>query len=236
MKTFSLLVEMLSDFVGLIYPALCITCGNALLKQEKLICTKCLIALPRTHYHLVSGNPVEQIFWGRANIEKATAYFIYQKGSPYQQLIHQLKYKGVKEVGIEMGRWFGNELMQNSYFNEVDLIVPVPLHPVKERKRGYNQSLMIAEGLAGSIGKPVENNNLYRRKYTETQTRKGRYDRWENVGTLFAVNNEQNLIGKHVLLVDDIVTTGATLEACASALLAVPEVKVSIATLGYANQ
>ncbi|MBN2807629.1 MAG: ComF family protein [Prolixibacteraceae bacterium] len=236
MKLLTMMAEMLHDFAGLIYPNLCITCDNPMMKQEKLLCTNCLIELPRTYYHLVNGNPVEQIFWGRVSVEKATAYFIFQKGSRYQKLIHQLKYKGAREVGIEMGRMYGNELKQTSYFDAVDLIIPVPLHPVKEQKRGYNQSLLIAEGLAQSLGKPVEFKSLYRKEFTETQTRKGRYDRWENVNSLFAVKNETALSGKHLLLVDDIVTTGATLEACTAVLLEVPGVKVSIATLGYANQ
>jgi ComF family protein len=236
MKIFSMMAEMLHDFAGLIYPDLCMTCDNPLMKQERLLCTNCLIELPRTHYHLVNGNPVEQIFWGRVSVEKATAYFIFQKGSRYQKLIHQLKYKGAIEVGHELGRWFGSELTQNSYFDAIDLIVPVPLHPRKEKKRGYNQSLMIAEGLSLSLKKPIEKKTLYRKEYSETQTRKGRYDRWENVNSLFAVRNETTISGKHLLLVDDIITTGATLEACVTVLLKIPDVKVSIATLGYANQ
>lgn len=236
MKLLSNLAEMLTDFIGLIFPKVCMACDAPLMKQEKILCGKCLVSMPRTYYHLINENPVEKIFWGRVHLEKATAYFIYQKGSPYQQLIHQLKYKGFSEIGITLGSWFAYELAQTSYFDAVDLIVPVPLHPRKERKRGYNQSLMIAEGLARGLNKPVESQALYRKAYSDTQTRKGRYDRWENVSSLFAVKNEEKIVGKHLLLVDDIVTTGATLEACATVLLAVPGVKVSIAALGYANQ
>ena len=236
MKLFTQAKELLNDFLSLIYPDLCVTCDNDLMKQEHLICSKCLIELPRTHYHLVKDNPVEIVFWGRVPIEKATAYFLFQKGSKYQKLLHQLKYKGMRTIGVEMGKYFGSELIQNNYFGDVDFLVPVPLHPKKERKRGYNQSLAIAEGIGKIIGKETLSNVLYRAYYSETQTRKGRFERWENVNDLFKLNNAEKINGKHILLVDDIVTTGSTLEACAKALLAANNVKVSIATLGYSNQ
>jgi len=236
MKLIPHMTEMIEDFIGLIYPNLCLTCNNVLMKQETLICTNCMIGLPRTHYHLVDNNPIELIFWGRVKIEKATAYFIFQKGSRYQKLLHQLKYKGERGIGVEMGKKFGAELMQNNYFKEVDLIVPVPLHPKKEKKRGYNQSLAIAEGLALQLGKEICTDVLYRKHYSETQTRKGRFDRWQNVNELFDIINPEKIQNKHLLLVDDIVTTGSTLEACANALLKSDNVKVSIAALGYSNQ
>lgn len=236
MKLFAQIHEVSEDFLSLIYPNLCFSCENVLMKQEHLICTNCMIQLPRTYYHLVEDNPVELIFWGRVKIEKATSYFLYQKGSKYQQLIHELKYKGFREIGVELGKKFGAELIQNNYFGDVDCLVPVPLHPKKEKKRGYNQSLAIAEGLAQMLQKEVCTDVLIRNYYSETQTRKGRFERWQNVNELFGVKNSEKLANKHVLLVDDIVTTGSTLEACANVLLQLPNVKVSIATLGYANQ
>jgi len=222
---------LLYDFSTLIYPELCYCCETSLMKQEKLICTNCFVKIPRTHYHLVSENPVEKIFWGRVKVEKATSYFLFQKGSNYQHLLHSLKYKGVRDIGVVLGHSFGNELNQVSYFEDVDLIVPVPLHPKKEKKRGYNQSLAIAEGLSGSLQKPIEPNVLFRKYFSETQTRKGRFARWENVSELFDVKNQATFEGKHILLVDDVVTTGSTLEACAQAVLKCPGAKVSIATL-----
>lgn len=236
MKRFAQIKELLDDFLSLIYPNLCVSCDNPLVKQEQIICSKCLIELPRTHYHLVNDNPVEKIFWGRVPIEKATAYFLYQKGSNYQKILHQLKYKGLRGIGLEMGKHFGAELLQNNYFGEVDCLLPVPLHPRKERKRGYNQSLAIAEGLAQMLGKEIISDVLYRTHYSETQTQKGRFERWQNVSELFSLKNGARIEGKHVLLVDDVVTTGSTLEACAKALLTVPNVKVSVATLGFSNQ
>lgn len=228
------ITEKLEDFMALIYPNICICCDQPLVKQEKIICSHCNVELPRTYYHLVENNPVEAIFWGRVPVEKATSYFLFQKGSRYQKLLHYLKYKGLREVGVELGKRFGAELNQNSYFEDIDLIVPVPLHPTKERKRGYNQSLAIAEGLAFILKKSIDPNNLCRNSHSETQTRKGRFERWENVSSLFDAQKPEQLVGKHILLVDDVVTTGSTLEACTQALQKHTSVKVSIATLAYA--
>lgn len=224
------------DFLSLIYPNLCASCENVLVKQELAVCTKCLVDLPRTYYHLVKDNPVEQIFWGRVPIEKATAFFTYQKGSKYQHVLHELKYKGNRSIGVEMGKHFGADLIQNNYFGEADVIVPVPLHPKKEKQRGYNQSLAIAEGLSLLLNKEVVMNNLFRKSYSTTQTLKGRFERWQNVSSLFDLKDAYAFDNKHVLLVDDIVTTGATLEACAMVLHKAQNVKISIATLGYSNQ
>jgi ComF family protein len=191
--------------------------------------------MPRTHFHMVKGNPLEQIFWGRVQIEKATSWFFFQKGSHYQNLLHHLKYKRQRGIGVEMGRNFGSELMVVNYFSEVDVIVPVPLHPKKEKQRGYNQSLAIAEGLSYQLKVPVETDILLRRFYSQSQTRKGRFERWENVNDLFDLTIEGFFSGKHVLLVDDVVTTGSTLDACAQKILSCAGARVSIATLAYAS-
>lgn len=226
--------ELMDDFLSLIYPNICICCDKPLVKQEKIICSNCNIELPRTYYHLVENNPIEQLFWGRVPIEKATSYFLFQKGSRYQRLLHYLKYKGIREIGVEMGKRFAAELQQTSYFESIDLIVPVPLHPKKERKRGYNQSLAIAEGFAIILKKDIDANNLFRKRFSETQTRKGRFERWENVSDLFEVKEPDCFTNKHVLLVDDVITTGSTLEACAQAIKKYSPVKISIATLAFA--
>lgn len=226
--------ELIHDFSTLIYPNTCFCCGNTLLNQEKVICLNCLVGMPRTHYHLINGNPVEQLFWGRVNIEKATAWFLFQKGSPYQNLLHQLKYKGQRQIGIELGKNFGADLLQVNYFAGVDVVIPVPLHPRKERKRGYNQSLAIAEGLASIIDKPINTGILYRKSYSETQTRKGRFERWQNVTEIFDIRDSHTFEGKHVLLVDDVITTGSTIEACANKILKCIDAKVSVAALAWA--
>lgn len=229
------LKDILPDFISLIYPNLCLGCGKLLVTGEKLICFDCLVRMPRTNFHKVEDNKVEMIFWGRVKIEKASSFFLYQKGSIWQKVLHKIKYKGFKDAGFELGKNYGYELKGADYFGSVDYIVPVPLHPRKERKRGYNQSLSIAEGLSYSLGIPVEIKNLYRVRYTNTQTKKGRYERWENVNNIFAVRSDGIYENKHILLVDDVITTGSTLEACANAILGCTGSKVSIVTLAFAS-
>jgi len=224
-----------SDIVELFFPSLCVTCGERLVSQEKFLCLKCWYDLPVTNFHLHDENKVEQLFWGRVNIDGATAFYAYKKGSRYQQLIHFIKYKGQKELGVETGRRFGYRLAESERFAAADVLVPVPLHPKKQKKRGYNQCLFIALGMAEALGKPVSSGNLYRKVFTNTQTRKSRFERWQNVEGIFDIHRPEEFTGKHVLLVDDVVTTGSTLEACAYQLLKIEGVKVSIATLAFAD-
>jgi len=222
---------MLSDFISLIYPHLCLACGKTLYKHESSICTVCCYELPRTRYHLENDNPISRLFWGKVSIENATSFLLFRKGERVQRLIHQLKYRGKTEIGETLGSFFGQELEQASWFNRVDEIIPVPLHPSKKRKRGYNQSDFIAKGLADQSGKPWVQNVLYRKSANETQTKKNLYQRWQNVHSIFEVQTPATIRDKHLLLIDDVVTTGSTLEACAHAILQVPGTKVSIATL-----
>jgi ComF family protein len=230
----TLVSRLLKDFLSLIYPRLCITCGNDLSKHENLMCTKCELDLPRTQYHKEPENPIEQTFWGRVKIEKASAYFFYSKGSRYQKLIHDLKYKGKQFIGYELGRKMASEL-GNTALSSVDVIVPVPLHPKKLKKRGYNQSECIAKGLSEALKIETNSHSLYRKTNTQSQTKKSRFDRWENVKDVFAIKNKHVFSDKHVLLVDDVITTGATLEACISQLLTCPDCRVSVISLGYSK-
>lgn len=232
-KIINILRKYLEGFLELFYPEFCVACDENLLSQEKVLCTSCLYKLPRTHFHKVSGNPIEQAFWGRQEIERATAYYFFKKASVYQKLLHQLKYHGKSEVGIEMGRQFGAEIANEDAFKNVDYIIPVPLHPKKERKRGYNQSEMIAQGMAEFLEGELETKVLVRKTYTETQTKKERYERWENVKEVFGCKYPEKIEGKHVLLVDDVMTTGATLEGCTLVLKDAANVKVSVACLAY---
>jgi ComF family protein len=225
----------ISDVLEFIFPSLCISCGERLISQEKYICFNCWYDLPVTNFHLNNENKVAQLFWGRVEIEHATSFFSYKKGSKYQQLIHYIKYKGLKELGFETGRKFGFALSESAAFNSIDVVVPVPLHPKKERKRGYNQSSWIAAGIADVLNKPVSEKNLFRKTYTSTQTRKNRFERWQNVDGIFGIKDTQAFSGKHALIIDDVVTTGSTLEACAYQLLKLPNTKVSIATLAFAD-
>lgn len=229
------LTNGLNELLELFFPELCISCGDRLVTQEKFLCIHCWADLPVTNFHQQPENKVAQLFWGRVKIEHATAYFSYKKGSNYQHLIHFIKYKGLKELGVETGRRFGNVLFGSENFNVADVVVPVPLHPKKEKKRGYNQSEWIAKGIAEAMQKPLSVNNLIRNSDTATQTKKNRFERWQNVENIFCVMYPEKLTGKHVLLIDDVVTTGSTLEACVFQLLKIENVKVSIATLGFAD-
>ena len=224
-----------NNFLELFFPTLCVTCGNRLITQEKFLCFDCWQDLPVTNFHHHSGNKVEQLFWGRVNIELATAFFSFNKGSNYQHLIHFIKYKGMKELGYETGKRFGISLSDSAGFSSVGYIVPVPLHPKKEKMRGYNQSEWIAKGISETMKKPVSADNLKRNLHTSTQTRKNRFERWENVENIFETTRPEEFKGKHILLVDDVVTTGSTLESCAFQLLQIENVKVSIATLAFAD-
>ena len=226
-------MDLFSNFIELFFPRLCIACTNPLFVHESNICDLCFYHLPRTNFEKDVNNPVAQLFWGRVNIEYATSYFFYNKGSRYQHILHQLKYQGKKEIGFEIGKIFGKEIM-NSDFSQIQLIVPIPLHPSRLRQRGYNQAEWIAMGIAEAMGKPLENKTVARVSASSTQTKKGRYDRWTNVEGIFRTCLPEKLINKHILLVDDVVTTGATLEACASAILSLGNTKVSVATLAVA--
>jgi len=229
-----IIFEPLKDFLNLIYPNLCVVCNNHLVSQEKLICTSCLYNLPKTNFHHDIENPVSQLFWGRTKIEYATSFYFYHKGSKYQKMMHKFKYHGYKEIGLILGRYFGSQL-KDSVFNQVDLIVPVPLHKSKLKKRGYNQSEYIARGLSESLEKEVDTQTLIRTVATSSQTRKSRFDRWKNVERIFDIKEPERFRNKHILLVDDVVTTGSTLEACANTLLEATDTKISIATLAVAR-
>lgn len=227
------LKSTLTNFLNLFYPDLCVVCGEHLLYQEEYICTSCLYNLPKTKFHLDKNNPVAELFWGRTKIENASAFYYYVKGSKYQKMIHKFKYHGIKEIGFVLGKALGNEI-KNSDFSDIDIIIPVPLHPKKLRKRGYNQSDWIAMGLGETMNKIVDCKNLYRNIHTSTQTNKSRFERWKNVENIFKLRQKNQLINKHILLVDDVITTGSTLEACANAILEVENTKVSVATLAIA--
>lgn len=225
---------LLEDFLSLFYPRLCKGCQTSLVRGESVICLGCQADLPKTGFEKLSDNPVAQLFWGRTEIQMATAFCSFDKGGIMQHFLHQLKYKGSKEVGEKLGMLFGFDLIQNLPYQDIELLIPVPLHPKREHKRGYNQSAEIVKGMSDAIGKPFSSGNLIRNHYSDTQTNKSRFDRWENVKELFSVKKPELLQGKHLLLIDDVVTTGSTLEACANVLLKIPGTKVSIATLAYA--
>lgn len=225
----------INDILEMVFPSVCLACDKRLISQEKHLCFDCWHDLPVTNFHFRSDNKVAQLFWGRVEIENAASYFSIKKGSNYQHLIHFIKYKNRKDLGYETGKRFGFELIKSEDYNCIDVVVPVPLHPTKEKQRGYNQCDYIAQGVGEAMKKRVISDNLYRKKYTATQTRKNRYERWQNVEGIFGIRRPEEFERKHILLVDDVVTTGSTLEACAIQLLKLQETKVSIATLAFAD-
>jgi ComF family protein len=225
---------LLNDFLRLIFPLTCAACGNVLMKNERIICLSCNYQLPRTNFRFDQNNPIAVIFWGRVRIENATAFYFFNKASRFRHLIHELKYKGRKDVGIELGRIFGYDMMKSEVFRLIDLVIPVPLHKKRQKKRGFNQSECIAHGISEAMKKPLNTTSVIRAVYSSTQTRKTRYDRWLNVEGIFRVTEPQLLAGKHILLVDDVVTTGATIEACATEILKVEGTKISVAVLAVA--
>jgi len=228
------LYDLWDDFFSLLFPRLCYACGNQLMRNESLICTECFVVIPRTNYHFVEDNPVAQLFWGRCLIEKAAAFSYYNKGSRIRKLIHNLKYNGIREIGYDLGRLYGLSLKTSGFINDIDIIIPVPLHPMKERIRGFNQSETISMGIADVTRLPVDIKSLARILVSATQTKRSRYERWTNVEGIFQVIDSKSIMGKHILLVDDVITTGSTIESCANELLRIEGVKVSVVALAFA--
>ncbi|MGD0582830.1 MAG: ComF family protein [Bacteroidales bacterium] len=228
------LADLWDDFLSLLFPRICCGCGMQLVRNESVICTECFLAIPRTNYHLIPENPVSQLFWGRCMIEKAAAFSFYTKGSRIRRIIHKLKYDGVREAGVLLGRIYASQLKESGFLSDIDLIIPVPLHPSKKRKRGFNQCDCICDGISEISGIPVDRCSLERASKSDTQTRKSRYDRWLNVEGIFEVGGIEKITGKHLLLVDDVITTGSTIEACANELLKIENVKVSVIALAVA--
>lgn len=226
------LVQIGRSFTHLFFPHACYGCGTDVIGNEQLLCLRCLHELPYTNFQLHAGNPVEKIFWGRLPVTRAASVFYLTKDAVLEKLMHQLKYRGKKEVGEYCGQLMGRAI-QHSPFADIDALVPLPLFPKKERARGYNQSSVICDGIASIINKPVLANAVQRSSATGTQTRRNRIERWQNMQGRFNISDAAKLTGKRVLLVDDVITTGATLEACGAELVNAGA-EVSVLALGYA--
>ncbi|WP_276498406.1 ComF family protein [Pontibacter litorisediminis] len=228
---------MFEDLLSLLFPESCYACGGSLARGETYICTPCSVRLPYTDFHVHGAtelNPLQRRFWGKVPVRFAFSYLYFMPKGRVQRLLHQLKYKGAKELGEHLGQRYGSLLSDCQYSSQFDVIVPVPLHKYKLRRRGYNQAESFAQGLSQSMGVPISVWVMIRTIHTSTQTRKSRLDRWHNVGQVFEVARPEQVQGKHVLLVDDVLTTGATLEACTRALLAAGAAEVSVATIAAA--
>lgn len=221
-----------TDFIHLFFPHVCAGCGSDVIAIDHQLCLHCISELPFTNFFQQPGNPVERKFYGRLNVSHAASGYFFTKDSLIESLIYELKYKGNKTIGLYMGERLGH-LLENSRFNDIDIIIPLPLNARRLKKRGYNQSGLLCEGIASARSKPIISTAVIRKVNTETQTHRGRITRWENMDGVFAVAEPAAIENKHVLLVDDVVTTGASLEACGAEILKVAGTTLSIATLAY---
>ena len=228
-------MKYLSDFFRLLFPRKCCICGAPLVEYENSICSGCLLDLPMADTTKDKNNNVEQRFYGRIPIEAATAMLVFKHENKVQTLLHQIKYAGNEEAAITMGRQLGIWITQCGRFDDVDILVPVPLHSSKERKRGYNQSLLLCQGITQTFQRPISCGNLIRIKKTDSQTNKNREERLKNMEGVFRLCDEKSFENKHILLVDDVITTGATTEACYMAMDKVEGLKISIASLAVAG-
>lgn len=224
-----------ADFTQLFFPHICVGCGSDLLENDQTICIQCYSKLPETGFSAHPNNPIEKIFYGRLPVKEAMAAYYFTKSSVLQRLVHTLKYNNNQEVGLQLGRWMGVLLQKSGRFSQLDALIPLPLFPEKEKKRGYNQAEVLCQGICEIINVPVKKDVVIRKRFTDTQTKKGRSDRWRNVDGSFEVANPAILKGKHLLLVDDVITTGATIEACGLAIAEIENVDLSIALLAWAS-
>ena len=226
--------NILNDVINMFYPRTCFLCKSPLIENEQYLCLNCLFDLPKTNFHTQKGNPAWNLYAGYQQINDVTAFLFFERDGKTQKMIHSLKYHGNKALAEYLGKIAASELNTYGFFASVDCIIPVPLHPKKEKKRGYNQSEHIAKGIASVYGCQIDIQNLKRIVDTQSQTRKTIYDRHVNVENIFEPVNADELSGKHILLVDDVMTTGATTSACIEALRTIPELKISIFALSIA--
>ncbi len=226
-----LLNDLKASLLHLAFPHVCAGCGTDALAGNTPLCAACLHRLPQTHFAAHADNPLEKTFWGRLPVSSATATYYFTKASLMQRLMHQFKYRGNKELGRLLGRQMGMDILKSARFGAADALVPLPLFAAKERQRGFNQASILCEGISEVTKWPVLEYAVVRNAATESQTRKSRAARWQNIEGRFDVADAAAFANKHVLLVDDVITTGATLEACGRAIVNVPGSRLSIATL-----
>jgi ComF family protein len=227
--------NLLGDFVTLFFPNHCLGCSSSLYKGEEILCTRCILELPKTKYHEDTDNTIKVRLSGRLSLTYALAYLKFRKTGVVQHLLHQLKYNNHPEIGVRLGKIYGKDLVDSYYGKKFDLIIPIPLHNSRKRRRGYNQSAKFAEGLSHSMQIPWDDSIAERKIRTATQTRKTKSERWENVKDVFQIAHPEKIINKRILLVDDVITTGATLEACGQQLLNYGCSELSIACIAEAQ-
>lgn len=226
-------VDCKDALLHLFFPHLCAGCSTDVLDEQELICSTCMRSLPFTAFEKIENNPVEKLFWGRTTIQHASSVFYYITDSPLQEIIHHIKYKNYPELGVYMGKIMGLQLKNILSINKIDFMLPMPLHPTKEYARGYNQSTVLCQGIQATTEIPYLDQVLIRNFNTDTQTKKSRIERWENVAEVFEITNPSAIQAKRILLIDDVITTGASTEACANLLLKNKAASVSICSLAY---
>ncbi len=227
--------QLLTSVLDVIYPPTCMICQRALYEKEQYICLSCLNELPLTRLSYSEVNEADKIFWGLVEVEKVMSFIYYEKGSNFNHLLHNLKYKGYYQLGTTLGQLMAQGI-DPCFFKTIDFIIPVPIHPKKEKLRGYNQSLWLSKGIQRVYSIPIDCDTLQKGVFTESQTRKGVYERRTNTEDVFQLNPNKRMEGKHILLVDDVLTTGATLTACCSLLKSEMNVKVSILTFALTRE
>jgi len=226
---------VINYLINLFFPKVCDGCRAILLQNEIVFCTSCRHEMPLTQYHLDPKNQAVKKFYGKIDIQFASTFLYFNKKGMVQELIHNLKYKGHEEIGTVLGNWYAEDLKEIQLEIPFDVVIPVPLHPKKFKERGYNQVTTFGKALAEGLKIPYNDSVLYRKKYSKTQSKKNLLGRSENIENIFdAVLTEENR-NKHFLIVDDVLTTGATLEACSRALLKIPGAKISIVCMAMAN-
>lgn len=227
---------MLNDFLSLIYPRNCVACGNSLFKHEDQVCNYCYGNLPKTNFHKQQRNPVDALFYGRTPLLLASSFYLFQKKGSIQKILHNIKYNSNKDLAILVGKWYAEDLKTDPVISLADYIIPVPLHSKKLKMRGFNQSEEFAKGLAEGLKTSLNTTVLIRKDFTETQTKKNKYERWENVEDVFELIAPETFKNKHVVLVDDVITTGATIEACCQLLQQIEGIKISVLSIAYADK
>ena len=232
----SFLNDVLEGMLEMFFPKYCVSCGKKLLPQEQFLCLDCNLELATVTFNNFRDNTITRLFWGRIPLQYAFAFMHFVPHSPSQAILHELKYKHNKEIGYYYGEAMALKMKEQGFPQDFDMVLPVPLHPRKKEIRGYNQAELLATGIAELFGKHMETKAVRRTRFNPTQTRKSMTERWENVRNLFTVTNSKRLEGKHILIVDDVVTTGSTIESLATELLKIPGVKISLALLAMAQE
>lgn len=234
-KITSTIGDYLQSLVEVIYPNLCIICQKETPINGRELCLLCLTELPYTDHFEYNNNHITKKFYGRLQITHGAALLSYYKGSMFTDMLHRFKYEGAKDIGFMLGRMTGHRLIKADWFHSLDIIVPMPIHKNRRKVRGYNQSAEYAKGIRAITKLPIVENLVVKRLYTTSQVTKGRMARQTNVDMTFSLVDKQRYAGRHILLVDDVITTGATIIACAQCLLQIPGAKVSVVAIAFAR-